>query len=177
MAPTPPPKPINLPPDKAFFRIGEVADLLGVEPHVVRFWQEQFPQVRPERSSTNRFVYGRSAVTKLMQVRALLYDQGYTIAGARKALSSSRAGPREAEAEVAVAPAPAQVDDRRVAELEAELARLRLEVQGLQARVEAARAAETAAQAKVDGVDARQRAELQAALTECESLLQLLDRR
>jgi DNA-binding transcriptional MerR regulator len=166
--------PPQLPPEKAFFRIGEVADLLGVEPHVVRFWQEQFPQVRPERSSTNRFVYSRSAVAKLLHIRALLYEQGYTIAGARKALTTSRAATREAPQDT---PPPPQGDDRRVAELEAQLAQLQHEVHGLQARLEAARAAEVAAKSKLDGADARQRAEVTAALAECESLLQLLDHR
>ncbi|MSP93455.1 MAG: MerR family transcriptional regulator [Myxococcales bacterium] len=79
-------------PDKVWFRIGEVAALLGVETHVVRFWQGQFSSVRPERSTTGRFLYTRAAVERLQHIRHLLHVQGFTIAGARKALASERPG-------------------------------------------------------------------------------------
>ena len=75
-------------PDKVYFRIGEVADLLGVKSHVVRFWQQQFPTVRPERSRTGRFLYTKATVERLNLIKHLLYTEGYTIPGARKALRS-----------------------------------------------------------------------------------------
>ncbi len=84
-------------PDKVYFRIGEVAELLGVKPHVIRFWQQQFPTVKPERSRSGRFLYPRPTVERLDRVRRLLYEEGYTIVGARKAL-------RGAEPEAVVDP-------------------------------------------------------------------------
>lgn len=78
-------------PDKALFRIGEVANLLGVETHVVRFWQQQFVHLRPTRSSTGRFLYSRSQVEQLERIRRLLHVERLTIEGARKALRSGKA--------------------------------------------------------------------------------------
>ena len=73
-------------PDKVYFRIGEVAKLLEVQPHVVRFWQKQFRQVKPERSKTGRFLYTAATVQQLHVIRTLLYVQGFTIPGAKRAL-------------------------------------------------------------------------------------------
>ncbi|MSQ81682.1 MAG: MerR family transcriptional regulator [Myxococcales bacterium] len=121
-------------PTKALLRIGELADLLGVQTHVVRFWTDQFGAVRPERSSTNRLLFGRPAAEKLLKIRDLLYEQGMTIAGARKALGASLerkaiAEPRGAEQ----------------ADLIRQVERLQSDLRGLQAREAAARASENAA--------------------------------
>ncbi|MEY3011413.1 MAG: hypothetical protein RIT45_148 [Pseudomonadota bacterium] len=78
-------------PNKSLFRIGEVANLLGVETHVVRFWQQQFPHVRPTRSSSGRFLYSRSQVEQLERIRRLLHEERMTIEGARKAIRSGKA--------------------------------------------------------------------------------------
>ncbi len=78
-------------PNKSLFRIGEVAKLLGVETHVVRFWQQQFPHVRPTRSSSGRFLYSRSQVEQLERIRRLLHEERMTIEGARKAIRSGKA--------------------------------------------------------------------------------------
>lgn len=75
-------------PDKLFFRIGEVAELVGVEPHVLRYWETEF-KLRPQRSSAGQRLYRRQEVGKLLRVRQLLHQEGYTIAGARKALAES----------------------------------------------------------------------------------------
>ncbi|MGD0674738.1 MAG: MerR family transcriptional regulator [Polyangiaceae bacterium] len=73
----------NLPP-KLYFRIGEVAELVGVEPHVLRYWEREFRAIRPAKSAKGQRVYSRSDVQNLMRVRELLYKEGFTIAGAKK---------------------------------------------------------------------------------------------
>lgn len=78
-------------PNKSLFRIGEVAKLLGVETHVVRFWQQQFPHVKPSRSGSGRFLYSRSQVEQLERIRRLLHEERMTIEGARKAIRTGKA--------------------------------------------------------------------------------------
>lgn len=75
-------------PEKKYFKIGEVAQLVGVEPHVLRYWQTQFPQVRPQKSRSGHRLYRRRDVETLLAVRELLHVQRFTIAGARQALRS-----------------------------------------------------------------------------------------
>jgi DNA-binding transcriptional MerR regulator len=69
---------------KPYYRIGEVAALVGVKPHVIRYWETEFRSVRPMKSPKGHRVYARRDVEALMRVRELLHGQGYTIAGARK---------------------------------------------------------------------------------------------
>jgi DNA-binding transcriptional MerR regulator len=73
-------------PAKLYFRIGEVADLVGVEPHVLRYWEREFRTIRPTKSAKGQRVYSRRDVENLMRVRELLYKEGFTIAGAKKRL-------------------------------------------------------------------------------------------
>jgi len=73
-------------PPKKYFKIGEVAHLVGVEPHVLRYWQTQFPQVRPQKSRSGHRLYRRRDVETLLAVKELLHVQRFTIAGARQAL-------------------------------------------------------------------------------------------
>ncbi len=73
-------------PDRRYFRIGEVAILLGVKPYVLRYWETEFPQVRPQKSRSGQRLYRRREVEVLLDIRTLLYDRGFTIVGARKAL-------------------------------------------------------------------------------------------
>ncbi|HEX7665376.1 MAG TPA: MerR family transcriptional regulator [Polyangiaceae bacterium] len=77
--------PGRLPP-KLYFRIGEVASLVGVEPHVLRYWEREFRTIRPTKSAKGQRVYSRRDVENLMRVRELLYQEGFTIAGAKKKL-------------------------------------------------------------------------------------------
>lgn len=91
-------------PHKLYFRIGEVASLVGVEPHVLRYWEREFRTIRPTKSARGQRVYSRRDVETLMRVRELLYSEGFTIAGARKKLLRPDVA---AKAEVAEAPAPA----------------------------------------------------------------------
>lgn len=73
-------------PDKLFFRIGEAAGLVGVEAHVLRYWESEF-KMRTQRSSTGQRMYRRKDISVFMRIRKLLHDDGFTIAGARKALA------------------------------------------------------------------------------------------
>ena len=73
-------------PDKLFFRIGEAADLLGVKPHVIRYWETEFRSIRPAKSRAGQRVYSRRDLEVLALVRHLLHDKRYTIDGARKVL-------------------------------------------------------------------------------------------
>ncbi|MFH1529161.1 MAG: MerR family transcriptional regulator [Pseudomonadota bacterium] len=76
-------------PDKAFFRIGEVAEIVGVKPYVIRYWETEFKQLHPNKSRTNQRVYSRADVQLLITIKTLLYADGFTIEGARKQLSKS----------------------------------------------------------------------------------------
>lgn len=73
-------------PDKHYFRIGEVARILGVAPHVLRFWEGEFRAIRPEKSSSGQRVYARRDVERLLVIRRLLREERYTIEGARRYL-------------------------------------------------------------------------------------------
>lgn len=74
-------------PGKKYFTIGEVSDLCGVKPHVLRYWEQEFPQLKPVKRRGNRRYYQRHDVIVIRQIRSLLYDQGFTITGARQQLS------------------------------------------------------------------------------------------
>lgn len=82
-------------PEKIYFRIGEVAHLVGVEPHVLRYWEHEFRSIRPTKSQRGQRVYSRRDVEHLRRIRSLLYEQGFTIAGAKKALRARGVEPRE----------------------------------------------------------------------------------
>jgi DNA-binding transcriptional MerR regulator len=82
-------------PDKIYFRIGEVAHLVGVEPHVLRYWEHEFRSIRPTKSQRGQRVYSRRDVDHLRRIRGLLYEEGFTIAGAKKALRARGLEPRE----------------------------------------------------------------------------------
>ncbi len=84
---------------KLYYRIGEVAGIVGVEPHVLRYWETEFRSIRPQKSRKGQRIYSRRDVEKLMRVKDLLYVQGFTIAGARRRL-------REVGTDPLVAPAP-----------------------------------------------------------------------
>ncbi|MFO7592654.1 MAG: MerR family transcriptional regulator [Pseudomonadota bacterium] len=73
-------------PGKRYFTIGEVSELCGVKPHVLRYWEQEFPQLKPVKRRGNRRYYQRQDVIIIRQIRALLYEQGFTIGGARQQL-------------------------------------------------------------------------------------------
>ncbi|HEX5056431.1 MAG TPA: MerR family transcriptional regulator [Gammaproteobacteria bacterium] len=82
---------LNTIPNKRYFTIGEVSDLCEVKPHVLRYWEQEFPQLKPVKRRGNRRYYQRHDVILIRQIRSLLYDQGYTIGGARLQLSGESA--------------------------------------------------------------------------------------
>ena len=83
-------------PDKLYFRIGEVGNLLSLEPYVLRYWETEFPAVGPKKSGTGQRMYRRKEVELLLKIKYLLYDKKYTIEGARQYLSSeSKMGKRK----------------------------------------------------------------------------------
>jgi DNA-binding transcriptional MerR regulator len=82
-------------PPKLYFRIGEVASLVGVEPHVLRYWEREFRSIRPTKSAKGQRVYSRRDVENLLRVRELLYSEGFTIAGAKKRLQSAGVEPAD----------------------------------------------------------------------------------
>ena len=88
---------IELPPipGKRYFTIGEVSDLCQVKPHVLRYWEQEFPQLKPVKRRGNRRYYQRHDVEMIRSIRSLLYEQGFTIGGARQQLSGD--GPKTDE--------------------------------------------------------------------------------
>ncbi len=89
-------------PSKRYFTIGEVSELCGVKPHVLRYWEQEFAQLKPVKRRGNRRYYQHHEVMLVRRIRELLYEQGFTITGARNRLG--------ADAPV-VAPAPSDVQD------------------------------------------------------------------
>jgi len=79
-------KPLPSIPAKRYFTIGEVSDLCGVKPHVLRYWEQEFTQLRPMKRRGNRRYYQHHEVLMIRRIRDLLYDQGFTISGARNKL-------------------------------------------------------------------------------------------
>jgi DNA-binding transcriptional MerR regulator len=77
-------------PDKSYFRIGEVSRLLNVQPYVIRYWESEFKTVRPIRTRSDQRLYRHRDVEELMAIRKLLYEENFTINGARKQLFKMR---------------------------------------------------------------------------------------
>lgn len=105
-------------PDKLFFRIGETAQLVGVEPHVLRYWESEF-RLRPQRSPSGQRMYRRKDIARFLRIRRLLHEQGFTIAGARKAL---REGARPTEGTPRADPSRLSDGIHRIAEARDRLA-------------------------------------------------------
>ena len=97
-------------PGKRYFTIGEVSGLCAVKPHVLRYWEQEFPQLKPVKRRGNRRYYQRQDVIMIRQIRSLLYQQGFTIDGARQKLAGGEA--KEDATQVR------QVIDQTVSELE-----------------------------------------------------------
>ncbi len=82
-------------PEKRYFTIGEVGDLCGVKPHVLRYWEQEFTQLRPMKRRGNRRYYQHHEVLMIRRIRDLLYDQGFTISGARNKMQELLQGERD----------------------------------------------------------------------------------
>src|ERR1700691_2768444 len=80
--------------DKLYFKIGEVSELLGVEPYVLRYWETEFTALSPKKSGTGHRLYRRKDVELLLRIKHLLYDKKFTIEGARQTLHEESRGPK-----------------------------------------------------------------------------------
>jgi DNA-binding transcriptional MerR regulator len=118
-------------PVKLYYRIGEVSEIVGVEPHVLRYWETEFRSIRPQKSRKGQRIYSRRDVDKLLKVKELLYSHGFTIAGARKRLREGGAEPEQ------VAVVPAEVK-RPGAQLRAALGEIRRDIVALLAELDSA---------------------------------------
>jgi len=87
-------------PRKRYFAIGEVSEICGIKPHVLRYWEQEFPQLKPVKRRGNRRYYQYDDVEMVRRIRSLLYEQGFTIGGARQRLREARAERIEAAAHV-----------------------------------------------------------------------------
>lgn len=86
-------------PGKRYFTIGEVSELCDVKPHVLRYWEQEFPQLKPVKRRGNRRYYQRQDVLTIRQIRTLLYDHGFTIGGARSRLADDASSGSTQDAE------------------------------------------------------------------------------
>src|SRR5215469_6530169 len=109
---TPPSDLQELPPipAKRYFTIGEVSELCGVKPHVLRYWEQEFTQLKPVKRRGNRRYYQHHEVLLIRRIRELLYEQGFTISGARNKLDSRLANGDEGLAALAMGLPPLEVD-------------------------------------------------------------------
>lgn len=114
-------------PNKLFFKIGEVCELTDTQPYVLRYWESEFPSLAPAKNSSGQRIYRRRDIETVLHIKTLLYEEGFTIAGAKKKIESEHA---KAEAspqgsllddEVVAAAAP-RIDDRLLKEIRSELA-------------------------------------------------------
>ncbi|MEL6341574.1 MAG: MerR family transcriptional regulator [Myxococcota bacterium] len=102
------------PPEKLYFRIGEVASMLGVDTHVVRYWESEF-KLNPHRSASGQRLYRKIEVSTFMRIKHLLHEEGYTIAGARRVLNEANRPTRT-------------IDYSQLRDLRGRLVRLRREI-------------------------------------------------
>ncbi len=107
-------KPLQPPqaPSKLFYRIGEVSRLTGLEQYVLRYWETEFSQIRPDKGRTGQRLYTKKDLDNILRIKQLLYKDGYTIAGARKKLNG-----KEDEDKVAAALETAKLELREILEL------------------------------------------------------------
>jgi DNA-binding transcriptional MerR regulator len=116
-------------PDKLYFRIGDVAKLCGVEAYVLRFWESEFPQLKPNKSGTGQRLYRRRDVELALRIKHLLYADGYTIAGARQVFTAeSRESKKTTQSELPLKRVAPVAADGRASGAEKQLLRLRGEL-------------------------------------------------
>ena len=98
-------------PGKRYFTIGEVSDLCAVKPHVLRYWEQEFPQLKPVKRRGNRRYYQRQDVRVIRQIRSLLYEQGFTIGGARLKLTGEEARSDVSQSQQIIRQVRAELED------------------------------------------------------------------
>jgi DNA-binding transcriptional MerR regulator len=115
-------------PDRLYFKIGDVARICGVETYVLRFWETQFPQLKPKKSGTGQRLYRRHDVELALKIKHLVHSEGYTLSGARQALEQAhtrKTPPQESNSRL---PLPSAVSAQSPDELAATVARARNEL-------------------------------------------------
>jgi DNA-binding transcriptional MerR regulator len=110
-------------PDKLYFRIGEVAKLCDVPAYVLRFWESEFPQLKPHKGGTGQRLYRRRDVEMALRIKSLLYEEGYTIPGARQVFKAELKQ-REPQLALTIDNAPANIDPRQIRKLQKDLREL-----------------------------------------------------
>jgi len=95
-------------PDKLFFKIGEVCDIVGVQAHVLRYWETEFPMLQPQKNPSGQRNYRRRDVEMALRIKQLLYEEGFTIAGAKRKLSGEG---RSGSSRLKIVPSGATADD------------------------------------------------------------------
>jgi len=107
-------------PDKLYFRIGEVAKLCDVPAYVLRFWESEFPQLKPHKGGTGQRLYRRRDVEMALRIKSLLYNEGYTIPGARQVFKGELKQ-REPQLALTIEGAPTSIDSRQLRKLHKDL--------------------------------------------------------
>ncbi|NLY93239.1 MAG: MerR family transcriptional regulator [Myxococcales bacterium] len=123
-------------PEKQFFKIGEVAEIAGVKPHVLRYWESEFTQLNPKKTRGSHRHYSRRDLDLVMEIKRLLHDEGYTVAGAKQRIRELRAQARKEGRE------PEYASAREVA-LRVELIAVRDKLLGLLDELDAEKRAKT----------------------------------
>jgi DNA-binding transcriptional MerR regulator len=101
-------------PNKLFFKIGEVCEITDTQPYVLRYWESEFPALAPAKNSSGQRIYRRRDIETVLRIKQLLYEEGFTIAGAKKRLETEMAGRADTPAPATVA-AGASPDPKHVA--------------------------------------------------------------
>jgi len=83
---------VQIPDDKRYFRIGEASRIIGVEPYVLRYWESEFPQVRPQRADSKQRTYQKKDLEVILEIKRLLYEERMTIEGAKQRLRQEKVG-------------------------------------------------------------------------------------
>lgn len=121
-------------PNKMYFRIGEAAEILGVKPYVLRYWETEFPDIRPVKSQSNQRLYKRRDVELLMMIKHLLYDEKFTISGAREHLKEmmrhSRSEDGSGQLELASPPDTGNSGQQVPADIKKVLNRIKADLEG-----------------------------------------------
>jgi len=102
-------------PNKLFFKIGEVCEITDTQPYVLRYWESEFPALAPAKNSSGQRIYRRKDIETVLRIKQLLYDEGFTIAGAKKRLEMEMAGkgatPQGAASEADASPASSPTNE------------------------------------------------------------------
>ena len=93
-------------PNKLFFKIGEVCEITDTQPYVLRYWESEFPALAPAKNSSGQRIYRRRDIETVLRIKQLLYDEGFTIAGAKKRLETEASGKSPTPQSAAAAPTP-----------------------------------------------------------------------